>query len=259
MRHSRYQNLWIKLRESLRPLARGMSTRQGLSIAVLGALLLSLLAVILVRPLEAKNGQSAASLASKALFFASDGMRPDLVDKYAGQGAMPTYASLIQQGLKGDNGLTQAFPRNGFAEAHRDGRPRFRLEDVPHLCLPPRLMVLARVVVIRMHLHGQPAGAIEQLDEERKPPSEPRHDVATEEVRAAVVRDLPDRLPGVRSRLNPAVVECAPQLADRWVVHFQSLAAPHALAILRLELKQFLAQRSHDVDDYRNRTISFIG
>jgi 2',3'-cyclic-nucleotide 2'-phosphodiesterase (5'-nucleotidase family) len=112
MRHSRYRDLWINLRESLRPLARVMRTRQGPSIAILGALLLSLVAVIVVRPLEAKSSQPAAPLASKALFFASDGMRPDLVDKYVGQGAMPTYASLIQQGLKGDNGLMQAFPPN---------------------------------------------------------------------------------------------------------------------------------------------------
>ena len=48
----------------------------------------------------------------KAILFASDGMRPDLVDKYAGQGLMPTYSELMASGVKGANGLKQAFPPN---------------------------------------------------------------------------------------------------------------------------------------------------
>jgi 2',3'-cyclic-nucleotide 2'-phosphodiesterase (5'-nucleotidase family) len=112
MRRSRYRDLWINRRELLRPLGRILRTRQGLSIAVLAALLLSLVAVIVVRPLSVQGAQAATPLASKALFYASDGMRPDLMEKYAAQGAMPTYASLMQQGLTGDNGLTQAFPPN---------------------------------------------------------------------------------------------------------------------------------------------------
>ena len=111
MRHSRYQGLWINLRESS-PLARVMRTRQGLSIAVLGALLLSLVAVIVVKPLEAKQGQSSAPLASKAIFFASDGMRPDLMEKYAAEGAMPTYANLMASGVRATTACSQAFPPN---------------------------------------------------------------------------------------------------------------------------------------------------
>ncbi|HEY9527605.1 MAG TPA: alkaline phosphatase family protein, partial [Anaerolineales bacterium] len=53
-----------------------------------------------------------APLSSKMIFFASDGMRPDLVDKYVGEGLMPTYKDLIARGVKGDNGLVQAFPPN---------------------------------------------------------------------------------------------------------------------------------------------------
>ena len=53
-----------------------------------------------------------AALTNKAIFFASDGMRPDLVDKYAGEGLMPTYANLMATGVKGDNGLLQGFPPN---------------------------------------------------------------------------------------------------------------------------------------------------
>jgi 2',3'-cyclic-nucleotide 2'-phosphodiesterase (5'-nucleotidase family) len=46
------------------------------------------------------------------IMFASDGMRPDLMDKYRVAGQMPTYADLVAKGVKGDNGLTQAFPPN---------------------------------------------------------------------------------------------------------------------------------------------------
>ena len=53
-----------------------------------------------------------APLANKVIFFASDGMRPDLMEKYVGEGVMPTYADLIAKGVKGENGLLQAFPPN---------------------------------------------------------------------------------------------------------------------------------------------------
>ncbi len=50
--------------------------------------------------------------ASKVVFFASDGMRPDLMEKYAAAGAMPTYQSLMNAGVRGANGLLQGFPPN---------------------------------------------------------------------------------------------------------------------------------------------------
>jgi 2',3'-cyclic-nucleotide 2'-phosphodiesterase (5'-nucleotidase family)/predicted AlkP superfamily phosphohydrolase/phosphomutase len=46
------------------------------------------------------------------VLFAADGMRPDLMEKYAAEGALPTYASLMADGVKGDNGLVQGFPPN---------------------------------------------------------------------------------------------------------------------------------------------------
>ena len=49
---------------------------------------------------------------SKALFFASDGMRPDLMEQYAADGSLPTYRALMQAGVRGANGLLQAFPPN---------------------------------------------------------------------------------------------------------------------------------------------------
>ncbi len=50
--------------------------------------------------------------ASGVVFFAADGMRPDLMEKYAAQGVMPTYARLMATGVKGANGMVQAFPPN---------------------------------------------------------------------------------------------------------------------------------------------------
>ena len=48
----------------------------------------------------------------KAILFAADGMRPDLVDRYADRGFMPTMRQLMRQGVKGRNGLLQGFPPN---------------------------------------------------------------------------------------------------------------------------------------------------
>ncbi len=50
--------------------------------------------------------------ASKVLLFSSDGMRPDLMEQYAADGTMPTYRALMNTGVRGANGLEQAFPPN---------------------------------------------------------------------------------------------------------------------------------------------------
>jgi len=49
---------------------------------------------------------------SKAILFAADGMRPDLVERYASMGLMPTFSDLIESGVRGKNGLLQGFPPN---------------------------------------------------------------------------------------------------------------------------------------------------
>ncbi len=51
----------------------------------------------------------------KVIFFASDGMRQDLVENYAAQGLMPTMGKLLQSGAKAADGglLTQAPPNTG--------------------------------------------------------------------------------------------------------------------------------------------------
>src|SRR4051812_13105766 len=48
----------------------------------------------------------------KVVMFASDGMRPDLMERYAKQGFMPTYKDLMKDGAVGKNGMVQAFPPN---------------------------------------------------------------------------------------------------------------------------------------------------
>ncbi len=68
---------------------------------------------MLILPADAMAAPiSAGLLTPKVIFFASDGMRPDLMQKYVSQGAMPTYAQLLKKGVAGDNGMVQAFPPN---------------------------------------------------------------------------------------------------------------------------------------------------
>jgi 2',3'-cyclic-nucleotide 2'-phosphodiesterase (5'-nucleotidase family)/predicted AlkP superfamily phosphohydrolase/phosphomutase len=55
---------------------------------------------------------SAVGSANKVVLFSSDGMRPDLMDKYSDEGVMPTYAALRRAGVEGANGMVQAFPPN---------------------------------------------------------------------------------------------------------------------------------------------------
>ncbi|HEU4448948.1 MAG TPA: 5'-nucleotidase C-terminal domain-containing protein [Gaiellaceae bacterium] len=59
----------------------------------------------------APKGDGAPS-GTPVIFFAADGMRPDLVERYAKKGAMPTMRALMRAGVKGRNGLTQGFPPN---------------------------------------------------------------------------------------------------------------------------------------------------
>src|SRR6266536_2723299 len=67
---------------------------------------------ILMGSSAASGRIAAAPLSTKALFFSSDGMRPDLMQQYAAAGQMNTYKALMAAGVVGDNGLEQAFPPN---------------------------------------------------------------------------------------------------------------------------------------------------
>ena len=84
------------------------NTNRVIPFLVVVAILLSPLSS-LAAPVQGPPGKPSAD---KVIFFAADGMRPDLMEKYAAQGAMPTYADLMRTGVKGENGLVQAFPPN---------------------------------------------------------------------------------------------------------------------------------------------------
>jgi 2',3'-cyclic-nucleotide 2'-phosphodiesterase (5'-nucleotidase family) len=72
----------------------------------------SLLVGLAAAPVAAAPGPVGKPSTNKAILFSSDGMRPDLMEKYAAEGLMPTYASLMANGVRGDNGMVQAFPPN---------------------------------------------------------------------------------------------------------------------------------------------------
>ena len=79
----------------------------ALVVAVLGALLAT------AAPAPASTLAAVAAPAEQsAILFAADGMRPDLVDRYAASGAMPNMRELKRRGVQGRNGLTQGFPPN---------------------------------------------------------------------------------------------------------------------------------------------------
>ena len=82
--------------------------RPAPTLLVVLALLVALAGLLVPAPQAA----SAAPRSPKALLFAADGMRPDLVERYAAEGAMPTHAALLRAGVRGDNGLLQGFPPN---------------------------------------------------------------------------------------------------------------------------------------------------
>ena len=86
-----------------------MRTRAKLA-AVATALIL-LPTSLIIPAVAAKPGPS-GPLASKALYFAADGMRPDKVDAYAAAGSMPTMKGLMTSGVKGVNGMQPGFPPN---------------------------------------------------------------------------------------------------------------------------------------------------
>jgi 2',3'-cyclic-nucleotide 2'-phosphodiesterase (5'-nucleotidase family)/predicted AlkP superfamily phosphohydrolase/phosphomutase len=59
-----------------------------------------------------RKAQAAEPPTSKVIFFSSDGMRPDLMERYAADGTMKTYRELLAAGVRGENGLLQGFPPN---------------------------------------------------------------------------------------------------------------------------------------------------
>jgi 2',3'-cyclic-nucleotide 2'-phosphodiesterase (5'-nucleotidase family) len=78
---------------------------------------LGTLAVVagLVVPGAAQGAPSAAPGANRVLLFAADGMRQDIVARYASAGGVPGFAEMLRSGASGEGGgmLTQAPPNTG--------------------------------------------------------------------------------------------------------------------------------------------------
>jgi 2',3'-cyclic-nucleotide 2'-phosphodiesterase (5'-nucleotidase family)/predicted AlkP superfamily phosphohydrolase/phosphomutase len=88
-----------------------MTTRLALAGAATAVLALAL-TIVAVGGAGAAAGAARAPLTSKAILFAADGMRPDLVERYADRGVMRTMEDLLDDGSRGVNGLRQGFPPN---------------------------------------------------------------------------------------------------------------------------------------------------
>src|SRR4051794_15419642 len=81
--------------------------------AGLGLASFVVLAVVLAVGAGSATADKAGSWpVDRMVMFASDGMRPDLMQRYAAAGAMPTYKKLMAEGAVGQNGMVQAFPPN---------------------------------------------------------------------------------------------------------------------------------------------------
>src|SRR5262245_15743464 len=91
-----------------------MTRRLLLVPALVAVLSLVILAVVGGAAAGGKHSKKDADFdfSEKVVLFASDGMRPDLVDKYAKKGLMPEMDDLMDDGVKGKNGLLTSFPPN---------------------------------------------------------------------------------------------------------------------------------------------------
>src|SRR6476619_8315917 len=89
---------------------RGLSGR--LALAAFAVVVFGTLAAFATGATSIATATGSERPVGKVVMFASDGMRPDLMEKYAKAGAMPTYKKLMKEGATGDNGMLQAFPPN---------------------------------------------------------------------------------------------------------------------------------------------------
>ena len=88
-------------------------TRRAVPVWAAAVLLVGLLVAIATAGGSATAAtEQQGPLADEVVLFAADGMRPDLVDKYAAAGSMNTMQELMAEGVKGQNGLLQGFPPN---------------------------------------------------------------------------------------------------------------------------------------------------
>jgi hypothetical protein len=76
---------------------------------------IALLASVVAAPVSAATPPGKGAPSTSAVFFAADGLRQDIVEKYAAQGLLPTMSSFLKNGTKasGNGILTQAPPNTG--------------------------------------------------------------------------------------------------------------------------------------------------
>ena len=92
--------------------SRQPSARPSRRVAAAGAAALAAAGLVVTVTSSAAASPPPGSPRTPVVLYSSDGMRPDIMQRYAGLGLMPTYASLMRGGATGDNGLTQGFPPN---------------------------------------------------------------------------------------------------------------------------------------------------
>ena len=93
-----------------------MSRSSSVSRSIVVLILLVLLATLAATPtVVAHGGGHGKPQTPTAVFFAADGLRQDLVERYADDGLMPTMRSFLRHGAKasGNGMLTQAPPNTG--------------------------------------------------------------------------------------------------------------------------------------------------
>src|SRR5580765_8164984 len=74
---------------------------------------ISVLGILVIGAGAAGPSEKDAGLPVKrVVMFGSDGMRPDLMEEYDKDGAMPTDEERMKKGITGENGMTPAFPPN---------------------------------------------------------------------------------------------------------------------------------------------------
>ena len=92
---------------------RKLGSRRGFLAALAVMALVLLVGGSVTGPAAATGNHGSASIKkAPVIMFAADGMRPDLVERYADKGLMPTMKRLMKKGVVGKNGLTPGFPPN---------------------------------------------------------------------------------------------------------------------------------------------------
>ncbi len=94
-------------------MVRSLIRRTAVAVAAIGVLASTLVAPVAANRHQHDNDDGRHS--DNAVFFASDGMRQDLVARYASMGLMPTMGSMLKKGTyaSGNGLLTQAPPNTG--------------------------------------------------------------------------------------------------------------------------------------------------